>query len=313
MKKIIAAVLTCILLVTVMTACASHSHVTTGIWMADAVGHWKSCDECDEKTETANHTLGDDSLCTVCNSEIIDWDDGTSVYTFDEYDNIVRSAEYDTDNHLITETVNDYVYDANGNVMSAKEYIDGRLNSERECDVINGESVDKRYTYYNEDGSKFINEYDDNGNVIKLVDYDTDGNVTLEVLSVYTQTDDGEWYESKRTENYNDGTKIEATYNDRDDNLTHVVYDAEGNITASERWEYTYDGEKTVSVKEYANDKLIAEKVYKYVTDGDGGTFGFPETVITYNEDGSKTVCVYDENDELVSEISYDASGNVIE
>lgn len=313
MKKIIAVLLTCVLLVTVVTACSSHSHVATGIWMADAVGHWKSCDECDEKTEVVDHTLGDDSRCTVCNSEVMDWGDSISVYTFDEYDTIVRMAEYGTDNNLITETVNDYVYDSNGNVLSVKEYVDGRLNSELECAVIDGESVDKLYTYYNEDGSKFINEYDDNGNVIKLVDYDSDGNITFESLSEYTQTDDGEWYESKCTENYNDGMKIEATYNDRNDNLTRVIYDAEGNITASERWEYTYDGDKTASVKEYSDDILITETVYKYVTDGDGGTYGFPETVTTYNEDCSKTVCVYDENDEVVSETSYDASGNVIE
>ncbi len=37
------------------------------------------------------------------------------------------------------------------------------------------------------------------------------------------------------------------------------------------------------------------------------------EIVTTYNEDGSKTVCVYGENDKLVSEMKYDASGKVIE
>jgi len=34
----------------------------------------------------------------------------------------------------------------------------------------------------------------------------------------------------------------------------------------------------------------------------------YAETVINYNEDGSKTVCVYNENDELVSETNDKAS-----
>lgn len=37
------------------------------------------------------------------------------------------------------------------------------------------------------------------------------------------------------------------------------------------------------------------------------------ETIVDYNEDGSKKVCVYNENDELLSETQYDASGNVVE
>ena len=92
-----------------------------------------------------------------------------------------------------------------------------------------------------------------------------------------------------------------------------MIYDADGNVTSTESWEYTYDDNGFITrEKAYADGVLNTETVYKIVIEDDG-MFSYPETVTTYNEDGSKTVCVYDENDELISETKYDASGNVVE
>ena len=127
-----------------------------------------------------------------------------------------------------------------------------------------------------------------------------------------TQNDDGEWYESEATESHSDGKKIEAKYNEYGDTTSRVIYDADGNVTSSETWEYTYDDNGFITTKkEYVDGMLNTQTVYKIVVEDDG-ILGYPETVTTYNEDGSKTVCVYDEYNELVSETKYDASGNVV-
>jgi len=308
MKKLFTVLLACAMLISVLSACSSHSHTESENWMADATGHWKTCGGCDEKLQSGNHTLNDESKCTVCGSEIIDLDDSISIYIYDEHDNPVRMAEYDADGKLLTETVYEYEYDSDGNIKKSKETIDGRLNCETEYTVSDGESIETKYTQYNEDGSYFINEYDSNGNVIKMIDYDAEGNVTLQTDSEYAQSGDGEWYEVSRTEVYADSTKIKAEYNEHSDNTARTVYDADGNETSNETWEYTYDdnGFKATE-KAYENGKLKEEKIYKTIVKDDEMS-NYAETVITYNEDGSKTVCVYNEKEELVSEKTDTAS-----
>lgn len=311
--KRITAMLMVLVIIAAMTACSSHTHTEDENWEADSVGHWKVCKECGEKTQTGDHTLNDNSKCTVCASDILVWDDSVSVYSYDKYENIIRMADYDTDGKLISETVNEYEYDTNGNITKGKEYIDGKLSSETEYTVSDGESISAKYTQYNEDGSKFVNKYDSYGNVIVLIDYDAEGNVSLQINSEYAENDDGEWYEKSATEIYGDGTKIEAEYNEHGDNTSRVIYGADGSITSTESWEYTYDDNGFATTeKAYVDGVLNTETVYKIVIEDDG-MFSYPETVTTYDKDGSKTVCVYDENDELVSETKYDASGNVVE
>lgn len=312
MKKLFTIMIACAILLTVMTACSSHSHTETGNWLADATGHWKLCEGCDEKLQTGDHTMNDEFRCTVCGSEIIDWGDSVSVQIYDEHDNIIRMTDYDADGNLISETVNEYEYDANGNLTKDKQYIDGQLSGETEYTVTDGESVPAKYTYYYEDGGKFVNEYDSNGNIIKLTEYDADGNVDMQIISEYAQNSDGEWYESACTETYSDGMKIEAEYNEYDDATSRVIYEND-TITSTESWEYTYDDNGfTATEKAYVDGALYQEIIYKTVTEDDG-MFNYAETVTTYDNDGGKRVCVYDENYELVSETEYDADGNVIE
>lgn len=311
MKKFIV-LLMALAMVATMTACSSHTHTEDENWVVDSTGHWKVCKKCGKKIHVGDHTLDDESKCTVCGSEIMDWEDSVSVYSYDEYENIIRMAEYDTDGKLISETVNEYEYDADGNITKGKEYIDGRLNGETEYTVSDGESISAKYTQYNEDGTKFVNEYDDYGNVIVLIGYDAEGNENLQTNYKYAENSNGEWYKKSATENYSDGTKIKAEYDEYENNLSCVSYDADGNVVSTEVWKYTYADNKFVKTKKYYVDGVLnTETVYKIVTEEDG-VVSYPETVINYNEDGSKTVCIYDENGETVSETKYNASGNVI-
>lgn len=313
MKKISAIILSLAMLVTVVAGCSSHAHTEAENWEADAAGHWKLCEDCGEKTQTGDHSLSDESLCEVCGSYIYNWDDSVNVQTYDEQGNLVRMADYDSNGNLIAEIVNEYEYDAEGHLTKEWQYADGLLIGETEYTVIEGESVICYYIGYYEDGSKFVDEYDENSNLTKLISYDANGNVDFQAEYVYAKNSDGDWYNIASTDFYSDGMKIYAEYDEYDATTYRVIYDADGSVTSTESWEYTYDenGFKTTETA-YVDDVLTTQTTYKIVIEGDG-MFSYPETVVTYNEDGSKIICEYDENASLVSETKYDASGNVIE
>ena len=303
MKKVIA-ILAALALITALTACGSdtpHPHTQFGSWQGDASNHWKLCEECGEQVETGKHAMNDDFRCSVCNSDVYEWDESVSVCTYDEYENFIRMADYDLDGNLISEMSYENEYDANGCIVFTKEYTDGRLTGESEYTVVDGESRTVRNTYYSEDGTSFINEYDDNGNCVLLIDYDADGNETLKVESQYAEGSSGDWYEATATEYYADGTVSELAYDEQGSTISRLCYDADGNVTANEGWEYTYDQETgfTATEKAFVDGVLVEETIYKIVVEEDGA-MGYPETVTTYNADGTTTVT------------QYDADGNVI-
>lgn len=312
MNKLFSVALSLVMILAVMTACSSHTHTEGENWEADPTGHWKLCGECGEKTRSGEHTLNDESRCTVCGSEIMKWEEAVSVFTYDSHENIIRMAGYDADGNLRSENVNKYEYDDNGCLTKAEEYVDGQFFTASEYTVRDGESILTKFTHYNEDGSKFFNEYDIYGNVTVIIDYDAEGNVNLQSNSRYTENSDGRWYRAACTEIYSDGTKIEEEYEKSGFTTSRVVYDADGSITSTESWEYTYDENGYITTeKAYVEGVLETQTVYKTATDN-GNVYSYPETVTTYYGDGSKTVCVYNEFNELVSETNYDASGNAV-
>ena len=313
LKKFAAIVLTCIMMVAVLTACSEgHAHKATGGWEVDANAHWKKCSDCTGKAEEGPHKLNDESVCTVCGSEVYDFDESKALYLFNESGAPLKIAEYDKDGNVITEVIYAYKYDADGNLVRSKETTNGVITAENEYMLVDGEAVVSKFIGYMEDGTKLTNEYDSNGNVIRLVSYDAEGNMESQLDSEYKQLDDGEWYESKCTALGADGTKEISEYDQYGHSISVISYDAEGNVESEQTWERTYDDAgNTVSEKYYYDGVLVSECLYKTV-EFDDGTATYPETVTEYQEDGGKTVTVYNENDEVVSETRYDADGNVI-
>lgn len=342
MKKFLALSMAVFLSLGALTACSDHAHTDSEKWEADASGHWKVCQECGEKTQSAGHTqtgvwevdaaghwqlckqcgekiqcaehrLNDEDKCEACGTEIMDWGDSVGVSRFDQYNNLISMAEYDSDGELLTETVMEYEYDADGNVMNEKQYIDGQFYSETEYAVGQGETIPKKSTQYNDNGTKRICEFDQYGNIVRMFEYDENGTLDYESVSEFAQDRNGEWYTFKTIENCADGSKIEGEYNEYGDCTSMVTYGADGAVVSSEKCEYTYDEEGyPVSEKIYVDDVLEMENLYKTLSEDDG-VYCYIETEIIYAQDGSKTVYVYDENGEPVSETQYDADGNVME
>ena len=310
MKKITLTLLVTCLLVACFSACG-HSHTPGKYQVSGPLTHETACAECNEIYTKDNHSLNDESVCTVCGAEVWKMDEGYLLYTYDEHGNMTLNAEYDLNGNAITQTVFTHSYDKQGNLVKTVETIDKKLNSESYYTVKNGESLLNLYIGYMEDG-KFTNEYDENGNPVKLVSYDKDDNVLETSVSEYKKTPDGEWYEYKYTTTYADGSKIVAEYDTFGNNTYLERFDANGTLLSTERWENVYgEGDMMESQKYYVDDVLKSESVFKTVEKEDF-TINFPEIVTEYTEDGGKTVTVYNEDNEIIGQTTYDREGNIV-
>lgn len=188
-----------------------------------------------------------------------------------------------------------------------------------------------------QDGSREKHEYNEYGDQIQSTSYDKDGKVTYDMRNeyeydsegyrlskkyyvndrliteaVYDISDDGWCYESKITEYEEDGTKVICEYNPDEDMTKQTDFDANGNVILETRFEHEYgDNGKKTTTKTYENDVLTKEVEYTVYED-DISEFLYESKITSYNSDGSKTVCEYNEDLEIVKETKYDVNGNVI-
>lgn len=314
-KKFLSLLVTFTAAAALLSGCGeSHTHQTSDRWDADLTGHWKTCLDCGQDVDKGEHTPGDDAFgaCTVCGAEIIDWDDSKSLYQYNESGDPLKLADYDLNGNLITEIVYTYEYDADGTLTHSSTATDGVLTEETTYVTVDGEALINQVTIYMEDGSKSVSEYDVYGNELWTNCYDADGELGLQTESEYALSADGEWYEAVCVTIAEDRTKIVSSYYETGNQESAVFYDSEGNLLHDYRWEYTYDEDGNwQTMKHYCNGILSSETIYATVTDGDFSVT-FPETVTEYDADGGKTVTVIDENDNIISQIRYDADGNAI-
>ena len=305
-KKMSTQILSCVLAAGLLTACG-HTHSAADGWERNAKEHWQIC-ECGESVNTAAHTLDENNVCTGCGSEIQDFGDFMDVSTYTEQGDPLHMTSYDADGNVLSDMRYEYEYDADGNKLSHKYYGDGVLMEEAEYEA----GVPTQYTNYYEDGTKSVSDYDEDGNAVSTAYYDADGKVYSETQSEYAYTADGESYETKNTMTDMDGAVYISEFNEQGDQIAWICYDPDGNLMTEERYEYEYDDEgNTLAKKIYVSGALSQELLYTTVTDADGW-MSYPGTVIDYFDDGSKTVTEYNENDEIISIMTYDAAGNEI-
>lgn len=302
-----------VMAVALLAGCAqSHTHQLGDVWNADWSKHWKSCEGCEQRVGEETHTLDDSDTCNICGAQVIDWGDGKSLYQFNESGDPLKLADYDTDGNVLTETVYQYEYDAEGKLTHSTTITDGVVTEENTYLIVDDQPIVSQCISYMDDGTKSVSDYDVNGNGIRMTAYDADGKLTLQTESEYALSTDGQWYESKCTTTEENGTKTVSTFADNGDQLYIAYYDAEGTLENAESWVYTYDEEGNwKTMQHYRNDILVSDTVYA-VADTVDGSVTYPETVTQYEEDGSRTTTVYDENDQILSQVRYDADGNVI-
>lgn len=319
-KKLIPILLAALLLVACDTSGSGGTETTvdvdessteeTGVsalaWGCDTKYHWPV----DNESKKSAHKLDDLCVCTVCGAEVIEFDDSISLTCHDSYENIVRRAEYDKAGNILSDTVDEYTYDSEGHMLTSKETIDGVLSTEIKYMIVDGESTPEECIDYYDD-LRTVSIYDEHGNIIEYTEYELNGKEICKTISEFEQSSTGEWFESKSTNTDTYG-KIIASYNEYHDTLNQIMYGTDGTIESDLAWEYTYDADgHHATQKCYSFGKLVEETVFATVTTYDG-SMTYPQTVTEYEEDGSKTVYVYNENNDILSRTVYDAAGKIV-
>lgn len=289
----------------------SHVHTTGDQWDRNGERHWKLC-ECGEKLDAGQHELRGE-VCTVCGSEVWLMDGMADVYNYNEFGETVRWSSYDGAGEVIADWVYEFEHDVDGNLVSGKTYESGILMEESEYKVESGISVLAKTTSYSVDGSYFFNEFDEVGNITFMRSCTAEGELVMEASFEYQVDAEGMYYTSKAAERYADGTGAVTERNEYGDCISRISYDTDGNVASEETCQWEYDSEGNwVSSETYLNGILSQESTYALGED-EYGTWIYAEQTISYFEDGSKTVCTYNLNHELIDAVIYDAAGNVME
>lgn len=326
MKKIMTLLLAGCLAASLLVGCGDkHVHTAVGGWDRDAKEHWLVCED-GEKMDVGTHILNDDSVCTVCGSTLIDWGDGSfDVYNSDEHGETIRCTSYDSDGVITSDSLTEITYDEEGNKTHVKTYREGILSDEVYYAIGADGVYEVKYISYNEDGSYFTNEYNEDSELILACTYDENGVEVFRVISEYAEDEDGNRYVCLNTEYDYVNQKIYiGEYNAFEDQIGRKVCSLDGTVILENRYEYTYNGNgKTETYKEYENGRLVFEVLSFGVYSDEEYTMRYPKTTVDYYEDGSKTVTEYEADDSritfeydaagnLVKETAYDAEGNII-
>lgn len=312
-KKLFLLLLPCLL---AFTACGiAHTHEAGTLWAGNANEHYRAC-ECGEKMDVGAHDQNGDAFnCSVCGAFVCDTGDEISVHMPDEYGNTASSTVYDRAGNIVSEARYARIYDNAGNILTEKYYENIRLVSESEFVVgADGESRIVKYTDYGEDGTCFVNEYNDQGYVAVSTSYDALGSVTLEVYSEYASGEDGSVYERSTVWKTPEET-TEAFYNEYGDTVYRATYNNKDHrLTQQLRYEREYDESRNVLwEKEYIDGVLTSEITGYAVDEREDLYIRYPAETIDYYEDGKKLVSTFGAYGDVASETLYDADGAVLE
>lgn len=321
MKKLVCAMLACLLALTMLAACGNetptvpdkteptssstaskptdpeptdpeptdpeppvHTCQAEGSWQVDLNNHWKLC-QCGEIVDAQAHEM-EENVCTVCSAEIFsnDFTGDTYLWMYDENGMVLSELLYSADGTLRSSLSWEYGFDDNGELLWEKEYMDGLLYRHYTYDAY-GHIVTE--DYYAEDGSveeayRYDWVYDADGDPVSKKEYCND------VL-------------------YYEGTfhpELGQSYPEEE-----IWYGEDG---SRERYEYTYDDNGNVLLEVRYEDDVLAYKCYYVVESTIYGEWSYPAQEYAYNEDGSYTLTEYDPEGEILRQENYDAEGNLI-
>lgn len=302
MKKLIPLLLATLFLVSV--AGAEEALLPTFPWERDPASHWQ-LDASGSAINQGAHTVDMALRCTVCGCEVLDWGEGMVDLTdYDPYGNILRMTSYEGD--VITyESVHILTCNDDGMVLIDVEYVNGVLTSETIYTAgEQGEQIPVAQTFWQDDGTLSINEYDQHGNCISSTILDTDGTVLFVTISEYALDDEGWYYECRSTSSFDTGDTFMTESNQYGDPTRSLNTFADGTVWGDWTYEYEYfNGTKLLS-RQYSFGVLVCEEHYDYE--------GNLVEEITYEEDGSTIVQLYNELGDPTSATACAADGSVV-
>lgn len=116
------------------------------------------------------------------NKGIFYWEDGSkSEYTYDEFWNETTYKSYDENGDLLADFSYEYTLTEDGLYTHRWVYESGVLTEETKFVIADDEwgpmPIPTETTFYNEDGTKTVETYDEDGDVTARTEYDENGNV----------------------------------------------------------------------------------------------------------------------------------------
>lgn len=290
MKKLLMLAFALIFVLAVLSGCSKSEEqgavIPEEIWDSDPFEHWQN-GENGEKLNLGAHETGNEPVCTICGCIINDLGGG---------------------NYSING------YDKEGNMISFKEYQNGKLFLESELTADkDGNFVTTYSVLYDPDGSKIVTKYSENGDILEGMGYFPDGSLYFEDKYEYAVSDEGFRYlKSSLYTDYVEELKFESVYNEYEDCITYTTYGLSGIMIRTQESEYEYDEEgRKVYGKTTEYKRLKNEYFFDYYED-ENGIQSYCCKEIYYNEMGGHTVFEYDQNGEILSETSYDPYGNKV-
>ena len=301
-------------------------------------------------SETEFEYSEDSSGNLYCSKEtVINYSDSTkTVAEYHENSGLYRKETFSLEGDaptLISVENHEYEYDGLGRPVYYKETINGEISCEDFIAYSDENSYDGYYDkkiIYNEDRSYTVFDYDESGNLFSETEYsvsengtvflseetsyngdgstsvikrDESGEITFESYKEIFTTEEGALYLGKVTEFYHfTGIKQVHEYNVFGDMISSKSYNFGDELLSTYDYVYEY-GENNLVVykKELFNGKLSGEFFYEVVPTTEESNFeNRLVKTISYEEDGSKFVWEYDENEILIKETHYDAKGNII-
>ena len=263
-------------------------------------------------TETVHDTNGRIISVFVLDSEN-NRGSGT-VYSYYDNGKIKSEAAYEGDTKQ-----KETVYNQNGSVNSVSMFdADGNKTDSTVYDYYENGNV-KTETLFKDETKTFETAYDKDGNKTAETSFDTETGLKKEEIRYNT-----------------DDSKTILTYVENEFLSKEASYDSAGNIVS----ETTYNKDGTRTVTEFVNGILTKQIIYynngtvKSDTTFENGKKAFEvsydeagtkllETTfdtetgvrtkeVAFNSDNTQTVASFDSNDVKVSDITYDADGNII-
>lgn len=278
-----------------------------------------TCYESDKKVELEKYALDENGALYVC--EYVRYNSNGEVSYITKYDSEGYVQEYIRYENGEIDYVekNEYVFDKNGELLSQKTFTNDVLRYEKNYKYADYEYAYPKtqlyeYIYYMSYDGKYIDSYDDYGDIVLSKQINPDGETTSEVKIEYTRDElvrvtlekefegdflseetayeyegtSDDWSKRTKIEYDEDGGKEITVYNDNYDKISYIEYDENGEIVTNETYEYEYN----------ENGDAVIEKTYS-----DGSLIG--EVRNSYDEDGNRTFEEIFENGVLVETWEY--------
>lgn len=254
-----------------------------------------------EVTYTVN-----DSGETIPVSQVAYYDDDTwAINEYDEHGNLIHTATYETDGTISFEEFSEYALSTEGYYYESSK------------------------TSLFADGASFYHEYNEYSDPIRTLNMEADGTVWEDAAYEY-QYENGmmlwkkqyssgvltqeffyneEGLATRETEFFDDGAKMTTEYNAFSDPVIITFYTADGSVEMVQTYEYEYNEDMTRRLTRAYTDGMLVIQT-EYATE-DGWSYACRETL--YDADDSFIVYEFNSQEEIISETSYDAQGNLIQ